>query len=600
MTIGNFSPVLGSTSSDSLQANNLDLIYGLSGNDNLSTNGNFALEDFAILVGGSGDDQYSIAAGTSAAVFDNGLSDDSDTIIFNGSSANTEFVTVDNNAHLYMLDTTTDTYLLLLNYQDTENQIESFEFADGSLLPADLTAVGDAGNDITLEQLQSESASPGNSSIDFDSLGLPVDTLSEDIEEVRVTDINFENTVLPSGSILENPLTTSESLESTDNSYTFNGEEYFYDFYSLDSGTFSEGDTVEFTLNSSTFSTALFLLDSRGNVLEFENDADGVNDVSGGSFTNLSVTIPSNEPLFLSVESSDAGAVGDYFLSFTTTGSGETDESDGTDETIPENGLPIIQTTDSVTGEITVDDGQNPDDAGNIFFTDGFTFEDDASGEVLVTLNSDFDGVIFVDETTPDGTTSTLLRVDDLIAGATEEGSFFLTPGNSYRLFVDTFEPEETGSYTLTTEFVGEAEPPEEIVPEEVVPEETISDTDNISDGLTTIQTTDSITGDLATNDDPIDTGDGLFYSDILLFEGDMAGEVEVTLESDFDGLLFLSPGLDENGELLDLITINDRFAGGIEEGTFTFEPQQGAAIIVTSFDPEDTGSYIISTEFVG
>ena len=110
MTVGNFNPFLGTPETDplfdspfaddnnnNLQANNLDIIYGLQGDDNISTDDlNFTSDDSAILVGGSGSEQYLVRNNSTVIIADNGNPDsDSDTLLFDSSNSFDLALTVD-------------------------------------------------------------------------------------------------------------------------------------------------------------------------------------------------------------------------------------------------------------------------------------------------------------------------------------------------------------------------------------------------------------------------------------------------------------------------------------------------------------------------
>ena len=599
MTVGNFAPFLGSTGNDSVQANNLDIVYGLAGDDDLTTNADFSVDDAAIFVGGSGSDRYVVEEGRNVIISDNGLSDDEDTIVANSIDGNSGFVTVDSR-HLYLFDESSDTSVLVLDYRDSENQIEFFEQAGGTISYEEVIAQIDGETpvpDFTFEQLQSDPDFASN----FASLGLSVDTIDADIQEIQDTSTNFEENIETTADGSQpNILTDTGNLEDSDLSYTSNGQEYFYDLYSLDSETYVEGDTVEITLSSSEFNPSIFLLDSKGNVLEFEDDTD---DASTDFFTALSFTVPDNEPLFISVEGSNADAVGFYGLSFTRNGTDSDTDTEETEtvpeETIPDNTdatLSPIETTDSIAGSLATDDEQITVDAGDIFYTDGFTLPEGTSGEVQITLESDFDGIVFVDETNEAGESTVLLDVDEDIEGGTEQGKFTTSADNTYRIFVDTVEPETTGDYTLTTEVVESNNAlGEKIVQEEIIPD---MDSDTAPD-FSLIQTTDSLTGAISPDDVPVDGETGLFYNDIFFFDGDTPGEVQISLESDFDGILFIIED-GESGEPVTRLEVDDFLAGGVEEGTFAFEPGNDPAIFVSTFDPEATGNYTLTTEFLG
>ncbi|MDJ0901811.1 MAG: hypothetical protein QNJ55_23725 [Xenococcus sp. MO_188.B8] len=134
--IGNFSEVLGTEVSDSLVGSDLQILYGLGENDNLSTaEGSLPGGiDVTILVGGSGDDLYEVNNNSGVIVFENGNSDNdvgraTGISFFSDTSLGLE---IDNGRHLYVLDTESNQRALLVDWQVPENRLESFEAADGT------------------------------------------------------------------------------------------------------------------------------------------------------------------------------------------------------------------------------------------------------------------------------------------------------------------------------------------------------------------------------------------------------------------------------------------------------------------------------------
>ena len=219
--------------------------------------------------------------------------------------------------HFYTFDTNSDTYLFLPDYRSPENQIEFFsdgietisyqEFItdiDDSIATNDPAFLGD----FTFEELQNDPNIPEDARVDFAALGLSPGSIDEDLQEIADTNQSFEDTITnltANGDI-------SSSLSDEDRSYIHEDETFFYDFYSLPiENEIEPGDIVKLDISSSDFEPILFVLDSKGNVLDYES-------AEGETSTELTIGVGSGEPLFVSVESRDSNETGDYTLSVET------------------------------------------------------------------------------------------------------------------------------------------------------------------------------------------------------------------------------------------------------------------------------------------
>ena len=461
MTVGNFNPYLGSLQVDpvvdsyfaddnnnNLQANNLDIVYGLAGGDNLTTNDiDFTSSDIAILVGGSGGDNYLVRNDSKVIIADNGNSNE-DSIAVSGTADLSQFLTIDN-SHLYLFDRDTDTYLLLLDYREPANQIEFIEPGDGRIRTYDeyITEVDNAIDNVnsgflgnfTFAELQNSSDIPQEARIDLDSLGLSPNVNTK-IQEIEDTANNFEDTIAS----LEN---IDGDLSDRDNSYIFKGDEYFYDLYSIDGNVFGTGDIANITLTSEDFNSLLFVLDSRGNVLDVDTN-------TSDNSSQLSFIVGSGEPLFVAVESIEDEATGDYNLNVERVG---VDSSNLNRDTSNLDDLPLgvidtIATIDSLTGMLTTEDLQFID-GDDLYYQDSVLLvEGDVGNEVSVSLDSDFNAELFVDSIDIDGNINSVDIVDDVESAGIEQTTFVIQDNLDYIFTIDTFEPEVTGDYTLTTD----------------------------------------------------------------------------------------------------------------------------------------------------
>ena len=131
MTIGFFDEKIGTPGDDNITGSNLEIIYSLQGNDTLSSSLSF--DSANILVGGSDSDRYQVADDSGAIVLENGNSG-GDRLTATGIGFNREtslVVTIDNR-HLVGVDVESMQWVIIIDWQRPENQIELFELSDGS------------------------------------------------------------------------------------------------------------------------------------------------------------------------------------------------------------------------------------------------------------------------------------------------------------------------------------------------------------------------------------------------------------------------------------------------------------------------------------
>lgn len=134
MTVGNFNEIVGTLGTDTLGGQDLQILYGLNGNDSLTANlGVLGIDKVIFAVGGAGNDTYTVRDNATLFVLENGNSA-SDSIVatgigLNGGSA--EFLTIEGR-HILIRDTTSNQEILLLNATVLANRIESFRFSDGT------------------------------------------------------------------------------------------------------------------------------------------------------------------------------------------------------------------------------------------------------------------------------------------------------------------------------------------------------------------------------------------------------------------------------------------------------------------------------------
>ena len=142
--IGNLTEIAGTVNDDGIDGKDLEIVYGLEGNDLLksadgSTTENTA--DATVLVGGSGNDHYDTIDESTAIIIENG-NDDND--IFHGTDirffSETSYILEIENRHLLIGDRATGQSGIIIDWQVPENRIESFAAVDSIFAYEDLAA----------------------------------------------------------------------------------------------------------------------------------------------------------------------------------------------------------------------------------------------------------------------------------------------------------------------------------------------------------------------------------------------------------------------------------------------------------------------------
>ena len=99
------------------------------------------------------------------------------------------------------------------------------------------------------------------------------------------------------------------SLSDSDDSYTYKNQNYYYDFYALPvDSSINPGDTINITLTSDEFDPLLMLLNSEGEVVDYNYSP------MDTTSSQLTFDVLSGEPFFLSVETFNPNSTGDYQL----------------------------------------------------------------------------------------------------------------------------------------------------------------------------------------------------------------------------------------------------------------------------------------------
>ena len=203
--VGKFTEVVGTDANDSLTGSDLEIIYGIGDGDSLVA----GTDSTNILVGGTGRNLYSIRENAIAVIFENSGSDDNTlftNVLAPGIDRNSDnFVVADvEGRHLLFGDTESNQYAFLVDWQETENQIETFYFAE-EMIGYDTLANSYQDSFSYLGDLSwSELAEREN--IDTERLGLDIDSFDNEIEFINAKATELEN--------LEEPETNEDALDT--------------------------------------------------------------------------------------------------------------------------------------------------------------------------------------------------------------------------------------------------------------------------------------------------------------------------------------------------------------------------------------------------
>lgn len=186
MTVGNFTELYGIGNDfgivgfDTITGSDLQIVYALDGDDSL--NSNFGIT--TILVGGTGRNTYQVRGNSIAIIIEN--DNDSNNILwtaigYSGISLEkeTSFVSVIDNRHLYLGDTITNQYAIVIDWQEPDNQIESFDLTEGRISYEEFVSRYQNSNNYRGNLTWQELAVTGE--IDLERLGLSPDTIEHDL-----------------------------------------------------------------------------------------------------------------------------------------------------------------------------------------------------------------------------------------------------------------------------------------------------------------------------------------------------------------------------------------------------------------------------------
>ncbi|MDJ0531809.1 MAG: peptidylprolyl isomerase [Xenococcaceae cyanobacterium MO_207.B15] len=202
--IGNFTQVIGDSDNNTLNGLDLQIVFGLAGDDSLSSSvGSLpGGEETTILVGGSGDDEYQIAGNSTAIIFENGNSSQ-DVAIATGLTISSNAVIAEiDNRHLYVGNPESDQYAILVDWQEPENRIESFVLSDFTFSYEQLASTFSGLNapNFTWEELEQQDE------INLERLGLTPSSIDDAINQVSARASELEAPVIDPDSDLNTPI----------------------------------------------------------------------------------------------------------------------------------------------------------------------------------------------------------------------------------------------------------------------------------------------------------------------------------------------------------------------------------------------------------
>ncbi|MDJ0744649.1 MAG: peptidylprolyl isomerase [Xenococcaceae cyanobacterium MO_167.B27] len=183
-----------------LNALDLQIVFGLAGDDSLSSAVGLLPggEETTILVGGSGNDEYRLSGNSTAIIFENGNSSQDVAIATDLTiSTDTSFIAEIDNRHLYLGDLQSDQYAILVDWQEPENRIETFELSGVSvsydLLANNFRGLDNYAGNFTWEELEQQDEI---NDINLERLGLTPSSIDDAINQVSARASELEAPVL--------------------------------------------------------------------------------------------------------------------------------------------------------------------------------------------------------------------------------------------------------------------------------------------------------------------------------------------------------------------------------------------------------------------
>ncbi len=192
MTVGNYTEVLGTPEPESLTALDLEIVYGLAGDDLLSpddTVQGVTTRTPPIFVGGTGADRYTLLSDSVMVILDAGSST-GDVLNASGISLDGSSFAEIEGRHLFITDVNARQSVYIFNWEDETNRLETFEFAGGTIAYDDLAQnLRDRGDDF-------RNFSWNDPGVGFDSAtGLTDDGIEDAIDDLLNRALELENIV---------------------------------------------------------------------------------------------------------------------------------------------------------------------------------------------------------------------------------------------------------------------------------------------------------------------------------------------------------------------------------------------------------------------
>ena len=197
MTIGNFSELLGTDGFDSIRGEDLSIVYALDDQDHLNSSFSSPGENpTTILVGGSGDNNYIIWNDSTTFIVENSNSTNILWTTIGSSSGisledDNSFVVEIDNRHLYLGNTQSNQYTLLIDWQIPENQIETFSLPEGDISYTEFVERFRQSSNYRGNLTWEELASSGE--IDLERLGLSADSIDDAIATINARSTELES-----------------------------------------------------------------------------------------------------------------------------------------------------------------------------------------------------------------------------------------------------------------------------------------------------------------------------------------------------------------------------------------------------------------------
>lgn len=197
MTVGNFTELLGTDGFDSIRGEDLEVIYALDDRDHLNTSFSSPGENPTnILVGGAGDNNYIVWNNATAFILENSNSTNilwttignSDGISLEDSNS---FVAEIDNRHLYLGNTQSNQYIVVIDWQLPENQIETFSLGEGDLSYSEFVDSFRSSSNYRGNLTWTELNESGE--IDLDRLGLSPDAIDDDFSTISARSLELSS-----------------------------------------------------------------------------------------------------------------------------------------------------------------------------------------------------------------------------------------------------------------------------------------------------------------------------------------------------------------------------------------------------------------------